>query len=65
MKKNKESKENAVFTCLLHFSRFLFESDHHRFLPTISLQHGPVELGLMWPEAAMGVPKYSQVCILL
>nr|KAG5685495.1 hypothetical protein BaRGS_009408 [Batillaria attramentaria] len=41
-------------------TRFLFESDQNQFLPTISLQHGPIDLGLMWPEAAMGVPQYSE-----
>ncbi|XP_070191470.1 uncharacterized protein [Littorina saxatilis] len=41
-------------------TRFLYESDHNRYLPTISLQQGPIDLGLMWPEAAMGVPLYSE-----
>ncbi|XP_005088904.1 uncharacterized protein LOC101862618 [Aplysia californica] len=41
-------------------TRFLFEPNHSRYLPTISLENGPIDLGLMWPEAAMGVPTYSE-----
>lgn len=41
-------------------TRFLFGGDHSRYLPTISLENGPIDLGLMWPEAAMGVPQYSE-----
>ena len=53
--------EVIVYMVLLCFFRYLFEPDHNQYLPTISLQHGPIDLGLMWPEAAMGVPQYSEV----
>ncbi|XP_041355029.1 uncharacterized protein LOC121372654 [Gigantopelta aegis] len=41
-------------------TRFLFESDHQHYLPTISLQNGPIELGVMWPNAVVGIPQYSE-----
>ncbi|XP_076467081.1 uncharacterized protein LOC143298198 [Babylonia areolata] len=41
-------------------TRYLFEPDHNCFLPTIALEHGPIDLGLMWPEAAMSAPQYSE-----
>ena len=36
---------------LLTVYRYLFEADHTRFLPTVALENGPIELGLLWPEA--------------
>ncbi|XP_074655144.1 uncharacterized protein LOC141908822 [Tubulanus polymorphus] len=41
-------------------TRYHFEPNHSNFLPTIALENGPIDLGLMWPEAALGIPKYSE-----
>ena len=46
---------------LLIYFRYLFEPDHSKFFPTICLENGPIDLGIMWPEAAMGVPKFDEV----
>ncbi|XP_050390636.2 uncharacterized protein LOC126809857 isoform X1 [Patella vulgata] len=40
-------------------TRFLFESDPNNLLPTISLENGPVDLGLMWPDAVSDVPVFD------
>ncbi|KAH3739061.1 uncharacterized protein LOC127851769 [Dreissena polymorpha] len=41
-------------------TRYLFESDQSKFLPTLCLENGPVDLGVMWPEAALGVPRFDE-----
>ncbi|XP_064628155.1 uncharacterized protein LOC135487894 isoform X2 [Lineus longissimus] len=41
-------------------TRYHFEREHDEFLPTIALENGPIDLGLMWPEAAIGIPNYSE-----
>ena len=41
--------------------RYLFESDHKKFFPTICLENGPIDLGIMWPEAAVVVPRFDEV----
>ncbi|BFZ09153.1 hypothetical protein BsWGS_12192 [Bradybaena similaris] len=33
-------------------TRFHFEPNHNCYLPTISLEYGPIDLDLMWPPAA-------------
>ena len=43
------------------FYRYLFEPDHSKYFPTICLEYGPIDLGIMWPEAAMGIPKFDEV----
>ena len=52
-----------LFHIYLHRSifRYLFESNHQKYLPTIALENGPIDLGLVWPEACLGYPKYSEV----
>ncbi|CAL1544708.1 unnamed protein product [Lymnaea stagnalis] len=57
-----EKKSTVIFlkNGLPVATRFLFESDHSRYLPTISLENGPIELGLMWPDSAINIPKYSE-----
>jgi hypothetical protein len=39
---------SPVYYCLF---RYLYEADHDKFLPTIALENGPIELGLLWPES--------------
>ncbi|KAK2182755.1 hypothetical protein NP493_337g00013 [Ridgeia piscesae] len=41
-------------------TRYLFEADHKHFLPTIALANGPVTLGVMWPQAVVTLPSYSE-----
>lgn len=41
-------------------TRYLFESDHKKFFPTICLENGPIDLGIMWPEAAVVVPRFDE-----
>ncbi|CAG5134153.1 unnamed protein product [Candidula unifasciata] len=46
-------------------TRFHFEPNHNHYLPTISIECGPVDLDLMWPPAAAGhVPLYSEKSML-
>ncbi|KAK3097806.1 hypothetical protein FSP39_013389 [Pinctada imbricata] len=40
-------------------TRYHYESDHDKFLPTITLENGPIDLGMMWPEAALGKPMFK------
>ncbi|XP_060081327.1 uncharacterized protein LOC132560673 [Ylistrum balloti] len=40
-------------------TRYHFETNHGDFLPTITLENGPIDMGIMWPEAAIGVPKFD------
>ena len=54
-----ESKIMFFFFFLLF--RYLFESDHKKFFPTICLENGPIDLGIMWPEAAVVVPRFDEV----
>lgn len=41
-------------------TRYLFESNHSKFLPTLCLENGPIDLGIMWPQAAIGIPKFDE-----
>lgn len=41
-------------------TRYLFEKDHSKFLPTVALENGPIDLGIVWPEAVGGAPKCSE-----
>jgi len=43
------------------FFRYLFQQDHSKYLPTICLENGPIDLGIMWPDAVIGVPKFEEV----
>ncbi|XP_069131228.1 uncharacterized protein [Argopecten irradians] len=40
-------------------TRYHYETNHEDYLPTITLENGPIDMGIMWPEAAIGVPKYD------
>ncbi|KAK0052845.1 hypothetical protein Bpfe_017699 [Biomphalaria pfeifferi] len=40
-------------------TRYHFESDQSHFLPTVSLENGPIDLILMLPEATTSIPSYS------
>lgn len=40
-------------------TRFHFEPDHKKLLPTISLQGGPIDLGIMWPQSVIMKPQFS------
>ncbi|OWF45917.1 uncharacterized protein LOC110456445 [Mizuhopecten yessoensis] len=40
-------------------TRYHFETNHEDFLPTITLENGPIDMGIMWPEAAIGVPRFD------
>ncbi|XP_062616121.1 uncharacterized protein LOC134277830 [Saccostrea cucullata] len=40
-------------------TRLHFEPDHKKFLPTITLENGPIDLGIMWPQAVMVKPQFS------
>ncbi|KAL4232460.1 hypothetical protein ACF0H5_007153 [Mactra antiquata] len=41
-------------------TRYLFEPDHSKFFPTLCLETGPIDLGIMWPQAAIGIPKFDE-----
>ncbi|XP_045196072.2 uncharacterized protein LOC123551303 [Mercenaria mercenaria] len=41
-------------------TRYLFEPDNRKFLPTLCLENGPIDLGIMWPQAAIGIPKFDE-----
>ncbi|XP_071113924.1 uncharacterized protein [Haliotis cracherodii] len=45
-------------------TRYLFETNHSHFLPTIALENGPIDLGLMWPETVVGVPEFTETNML-
>ncbi len=47
-----------IFLCLF---RYLFEPDHNCYLPTITLENGPIHLGLIWHNAVDTVPTFSEV----
>ncbi|XP_071135084.1 uncharacterized protein [Mytilus edulis] len=41
-------------------TRYHFETDHSKFLPTITLENGPIDLGIMWPQAVFGSPQFDE-----
>ncbi|KAL3883020.1 hypothetical protein ACJMK2_029320 [Sinanodonta woodiana] len=41
-------------------TRYLFQSDHSRFLPTICLEYGPIDMGIMWLDAPTRIPRFSE-----
>ncbi|XP_078310024.1 uncharacterized protein LOC144618182 [Crassostrea virginica] len=41
-------------------TRFHFEPDHQKFLPTVTLENGPIDLGVMWPQAVLVKPSFSE-----
>ena len=43
------------------YYRYHFEHDQSKFLPTITLENGPIDLGIMWPQAVFGSPQFDEV----
>lgn len=42
-------------------TRYHFESDHDKYLPTITFENGPIECDVMWPDAVLDLPLLSSV----
>ncbi|ESO94723.1 hypothetical protein LOTGIDRAFT_160956 [Lottia gigantea] len=40
-------------------TRYLFESNQKTLLPTISLENGPIDLGITWPDAVVDGPVFQ------
>ena len=43
------------------YYRYHFEHDQSKFLPTITLENRPIDLGIMWPQAVFGSPQFDEV----
>lgn len=42
-------------------TQFHYEADHRKYYPAISMEHGPMELVVTWPQHIVNIPKYSSV----
>ncbi|WAR08984.1 hypothetical protein MAR_018942 [Mya arenaria] len=45
-------------------TRYIFEKDHCKFLPTICLENGPVDLAVSWPMAVLNIPEFTETNML-
>lgn len=45
-------------------TRYHFEKDYSKFLPTITFENGPIEVEIFLPEVIDNetIPLYNQVC---
>jgi hypothetical protein len=42
-------------------TRYHFEIDHDKYLPTITFENGPIECDVMWPDAVIDIPQLFNV----
>ena len=42
-------------------TRYHFETDHEKFLPTITFENGPIECDVVWPDAVVDIPQLFYV----
>ena len=44
-------------------TKYHYEKDHLVFLPTITLEHGVIDLSVKWPKSFKRIPSFHNVGI--